>query len=129
MTNDSLIFTVILGIFSTLLCITCCICCFCSCLWLENHCKRTPIQSQNDRQQRSDLQLHQLYDQVESPFQDQRDHQRRIVMSELHQLQVDLRPYEVPIVNSVAPSAPRLDQVDLPPSYEEAVMVTISSKV
>ena len=122
MTNDSLIFTVILGIFSTLLC---CISCFCSCLC--NHCKRTPTQSQSDRQQRSDF--HQLYDQVESPFQDQRDHQRRIVMSELHQLQVDLRPYEVPIVNSVTPSAPRLDQVDLPPSYEEAVMVTISSKV
>ena len=125
MTNDSLI---IFGYF-TLLCITCCICWFCLCLCLEKHCKRTPIQSQCDRQQRSDLQLHQLYHQVESPFQDQRDHQRRIVMSELHQLQVDLRPYEVPIVNSVTPSAPRLDPVDLPPSYEEAVMVTIASKV
>ena len=123
MTNDNCIFPVLLAIFSTFVCITCCICGFYSCRFLENHCNPIPIQSQSDRQQRSYLH------QVESPFQDQRDHQRRIVMSELHQLQVDLRPYEVPIVNSVTPSAPRLDPVDLPPSYEEAVMVTISSKV
>ena len=45
---------------------------------------------------------------------------------DMPQLQANLRPYEVPIENSVTPSAPRLDQVDLPPSYEEAVKITFS---
>ena len=45
-------------------------------------------------------------------LQDQRDQQRRTMMSDSRQLQID----------------PRLDQVDLPPTYEEAVKI-ISSKV
>ena len=45
------------------------------------------------------------------------------------QIQVNLRPSEVPIENSITPSAPRLDQVDLPPSYEEAVKMTMSTQV
>ena len=52
-----------------------------------------------------------------APVQDQRDRQRRT----MRQLRVDLRTYEVPIVTSVTPSATRLEQVDPPPSYEEAV--------
>ena len=90
----------------------------------------TSIQSQSDRQQSDlldlDLQPYVLpiTDHPTAPFQDQRDHQWRTVMSELQQLQVDLRP--VPNVNSVTPSAPRLDQVDLPPSYEEAIKIKTS---
>ena len=91
----------------------------------------TSIQSQSDRQQSDllDLDLRPyvlpITDHPTAPFQDQRDHQWRIVMSELQQLQVDLRP--VPNGNSVTPSAPRLDQVDLPPSYEEAIKIKVSS--
>ena len=65
-----------------------------------------------------------------APVQDQRDEQRSqhrtMMMSDMRQLQVNLRPYEVSIVNSVTPSAPRLDQEDLPPSYEEAVKIIFS---
>ena len=49
-----------------------------------------------------------------------------------HQLQVNVRPYDIPIGDSIAlsaPSAPRLDLEDLPPSYEEAVKMTISTQV
>ena len=48
-----------------------------------------------------------------------RDHQQRTMIPEMPQLQVNLQPYEV----SITPSAPRLDQVDLPPSYEEAIKI------
>ena len=88
----------------------------------------TSIQSQSDRQQSDlldlDLQPYVLpiTDHPTAPFQDQRDHQWRIVMSELQQLQVDLQP--ISNVNSVTP---RLDQVDLPPSYEEAIKIKVSS--
>ena len=54
------------------------------------------------------------------------DHQQRTLIPEMPQLQANLRPYEVPIENSVTPSAPRLDQVDLPPSYEEAIKIKVS---
>ena len=59
-----------------------------------------------------------------APVQDQYDQQRRT----MRQLQVNLRPYEVSIVNSVDPSAPspRYDPEDLPPSYEEAVKIIFS---
>ena len=43
-----------------------------------------------------------------------------------HRLQVNLRPYHThhnPIMEFIAPSAPRLDLEDLPPSYEEAVKI------
>ena len=55
-------------------------------------------------------------------------YQRRTMMSDMRQLQVNLHPYEVSIVNSVTPSdpPPRLDQEDLPPSYEEAVKIIFS---
>ena len=46
-----------------------------------------------------------------------------------HQLQVNLRPYNFPNMDSIAPSAPRLDLEDLPPSYEEAVKTTMSTQV
>ena len=79
----------------------------------------TSIQSQSDRQQSDlldlDLQPYVLpiTDHPTAPFQDQRDHQRGIMLTEF---QVNLRDLRsVPIVNSVAP---RLDQVDFPPSYE-----------
>ena len=58
--------------------------------------------------------------------------QRRIMIHDIPQvpqIQVNLRPSEVPIENSITPSAPRLDQVDLPPSYEEAVKMTMSTQV
>ena len=56
-------------------------------------------------------------------------HQQRTLIPEMPQLQANLRPngsYWVPIDNSITPSAPRLDQVDLPPSYEEAIKITPS---
>ena len=63
-----------------------------------------------------------------APIQDQCDQQRGTIMSDMRQLQVNLHPYEVSIVNSVTPSdpPPRLDQEDLPPSYEEAVKIIFS---
>ena len=95
-------------------------CCVCSCLCNRRRSNGTPIQSQ----QRNELPIMN----PTAPFQDQRDHQRRIAIAELQQLQVDLRP--IPIVNSVTPrpSAPKLDPGDFPPTYEEAVKI-ISSKV
>ena len=52
-----------------------------------------------------------------------------VLIPQVPQIQVDLRPSEVPTENSITPSAPRLDQVDLPPSYEEAVKMTMSTQV
>ena len=49
-----------------------------------------------------------------------------------HRLQVNLRPYHThhnPIMEFIAPSAPRLDLEDLPPSYEEAIKMTMSTQV
>ena len=81
--------------------------------------RRTRIQNPSDRLliRLRDLQLHQLNDQVdvrpyESPITDHPTASNQD-QRELQQLQVDLR--SVPIVNSVTS---RLDQVDLPPSYE-----------
>ena len=101
----------------------------------------SPVQNQSDHQQRITVQ--QLNDQIrrlrpydlpimDSNVQEQRPRRfrrpRTTVIGDLHQLHVDLRPYEFPIMNSnIIPSAPRLDPVDmdLPPSYEEAVKIKI----
>ena len=102
----------------------------------------SPVQNQSDHQQRITVQ--QLNDQIrlrpydlpimDSIVQDERPRRyrrpRTTVIGDLHQLHVDLRPYEFPIMNSnIIPSAPRLDpvdvEVDLPPSYEEAVKIKI----
>ena len=112
--------------------------------YVYNRCIRkrsngSPVQNQSDHQQRITVQ--QLNDQIcrlrpydlpimDSNVQEQRPRRfrrsRTTVIGDLHQLHVDLRPYELlelPIMNSSIPSAPRLDpvDVDLPPSYEEAV--------
>ena len=91
-------------------------CCVCSCLCNRRRSNGTPVQSQ---QRPYELPIMN----PTPPFQDQRDHHRRIAIAELQQLQVDLRP--IPIVNSVTP---KLDPGDLPPTYEEAIKI-ISSKV
>ena len=88
--------------------------------------------SQNDHQQRTNAR--QLNEQVDlqsyevpiiDPTASFQDHQQ---IPHLRQLQVNLRP-DVQIMDSSAPSAPRLDPVDLPPSYEEAVKMTISFNI
>ena len=103
----------------------------------------SPVQNQSDHQQRITVQ--QLNDQIrlrpydlpimDSIVQDERPRRyrrpRTTVIGDLHQLHVDLRPYELlelPIMNSSIPSAPRLDpvDVDLPPSYEEAVKLKMT---
>ena len=102
----------------------------------------SPVQNQSDHQQRITVQ--QLNDQIrlqpydlpimDSIVQDQRPRRfsrPNTVIGDLHQLHVNLRPYEVPIMNSnIIPSAPRLDpvdvEVDLPPSYEEAVKLKMT---
>ena len=88
------------------------------------------ITSQSDDQQRNAGRNHVvlrptiLNELPTAPVPDQHDQQRRT----MRQWQVNLRPYEVSIVNSVTPSAPppRLDPEDLPPSYDEAVKITFA---
>ena len=57
------------------------------------------------------------------------DHPDRHIVIDPHQLQVNLHPIDIAIRDSIAPSAPRLDLEDLPPSYEEAVKTTMSTQV
>lgn len=74
---------------------------------LSDHLRDRDIQLQSILRSSRDVRHYELpiTDHPTASFQDQHDHQ-----------QVDLRP--LPIVNSVIPSAPGLNQVDLPPSYE-----------
>ena len=74
---------------------------------LSDHLPDRDIQLQSILRSSRDVRHYELpiTDHPAASFQDQHDHQ-----------QVDLRP--LLIVNSVIPSAPGLNQVDLPPSYE-----------
>ena len=74
---------------------------------LSDHLPDRDIQLQSILRSSRDVRHYELpiTDHPAASFQDQHDHQ-----------QVDLRL--LPIVNSVIPSAPGLNQVDLPPSYE-----------
>ena len=130
-----------LVVISILVVVICCVSFLCGVynLCIRKRSNGSPVQNQSDHQQRITVQ--QLNDQIrlqpydlpimDSIVQDQRP--RRFprpttVIGDLHQLHVNLRPYEIPIMNSnIFPSAPRLDPVDmdLPPSYEEAVKIKI----
>ena len=54
-------------------------------------------------------------------IQNQSDHQQRNAKQD--QL-MDSSALSTPVMDSIAPSAPRLEPVNLPPSYEEAVKMT-----
>ena len=98
---------------------------FCSCWFIIFLCTRLCFgngeQQVNDRHHRHDeVDLRPYELPIIDPIATVQDH---------HQLQVNLRPFHIPIMDSIAPSAPRLDLVDLPPSYEEAVKTTMSTQV
>ena len=87
-------------------------------------CYGTHIQSQSNDQHGVDSRPYELP--IIDPVATVQDHQDQ------HRLQVNLRPYHThhnPIMEFIAPSAPRLDLEDLPPSYEEAVKMTMSTQV
>ena len=95
-------------------------------------CYGTHIQSQSNDQQININARHHGVDSrpyelpIIDPVATVQDHQDQ------HRLQVNLRPYHThhnPIMEFIAPSAPRLDLEDLPPSYEEAVKMTMSTQV
>ena len=94
----------------------------CCCRFLTYLCNRLCYGTHNQRHDGVDTRPYVLP--IIDPTEAVQDHP-----ADQHQLQVNLRPYNFPNMDSIAPSAPRLDLEDLPPSYEEAVKTTMSTQV